>query len=104
MKSADFKLGMRVRRRSDDSSFVRDRRGHPQLKGRRAGIVVGLPERFGERHVAVAIQWEGSARVDQVLIHRLEPLAQKDQPIALGGTWQVKPGTLLTEAKAIPSA
>lgn len=104
VKTAEFKLGMRVRRRTDESSFVRDRRDHPKLKGRRAGIVVGMPERLGERHTSAAIQWEGSTRVDHVLIHRLEPLPKKDQPVALGGTWQVEPGTLLTKAKAIPSA
>lgn len=105
MKTADFQLGMRVRRRTDESSFVRDRRDHPKLKGRRIGIVVGLPERMGERHMAVTIQWEGSARVDQVLIHRLEALALKEQPIALGGTWQAEPGTMLGKARQpIPSA
>ena len=104
MKSAEFQLGMRVRRRTDDSAFVRDRRDHPKLKGRRIGVVVGLPERLGERHVAAAIQWEGSTRVDHVLIHRLEALAKKDQPVALGGTWQAEPGTMLGKARAIPSA
>ena len=104
MKTADFQLGMRVRRRTDESSFVRDRRDHPKLKGRRAGIVVGMPERMGERHVAVAIQWEGSTRVDHVLIHRLEALPKREQPVALGGTWQAEPGTMFSRAKAIPSA
>lgn len=87
MKASDFQLGMRVRRRTDESSFVRDRRDHPKLKGRRPGIVIGTPERMGERHLAVRIQWEGSTRQDLVLIHRLEKLPLKEQPVALGGQW-----------------
>ena len=85
MKTADIKLGMRVKRRSDESSFVRDR--NPNLKGRRVGIIIGLPERLTDRHIAVAVQWAGSTRVDNVMIHRLAPLPKDQQPVALGGNW-----------------
>ncbi len=90
MKIADFKLGMRVKRRDDDTSFVRDRRDNPLLKGRRVGIVIGMPERIGERHIAAKIQFEGSTRVESLLIHRLVPLPPSQQPVALGGSWQPK--------------
>jgi hypothetical protein len=88
MKVTDFKIGMRVKQRSDETSFVRDRRGQPKLKGRRIGIVIGMPERIGERHLAARIQFEGSTRVETLLIHRLTPLPKDQQPIALGGKWK----------------
>lgn len=100
MKATDFKLGMRVRRRTDETSFVRDRRDHPALKGRRIGIVIGLPERHGVHHVAVRIQWEGSTRIDCVMIHRLEQLPIEQQPVALGGQWQPSTRGVLAAAAA----
>lgn len=89
MKVAEFKLGMRVRRRANEGAFVKDRNCNAGLKGRRVGIVVGLPAPVTPRHKAVLIQWEGSySTPDPVFIHRLEPLPSKQQPIALGGEWQ----------------
>lgn len=92
MKASEFQLGQRVRRRSDETSFVRDRRGNNALRGRRVGIVVGLPERISDRHVAASIQWEGGARIEVVPIHRLMPLPIEQQPTALGGQWTPAPG------------
>lgn len=88
MKVSDFRIGLRVKHRADETSFVRDRRGQPKLKGRRIGIVIGLPERISDRHLAARIQFEGSTRVENVLIHRLVSLPKKQQPVALGGEWQ----------------
>jgi hypothetical protein len=88
MKTADFQLGMRVRRRSGEGSFVKDRLSNPDLKGRRIGIVVGLPTPISTKHRGVTIQWEGSASAPEtVFIHRLEALPAKEQPVALGGKW-----------------
>ena len=88
MKTSEFRLGQRVRRRSNEGSFVKDRSNSPRLKGRRVGIVIGLPEMISPRHRAVEVQWEGSTRSDKILIHRLEALPLRLQPIALGGQWQ----------------
>jgi hypothetical protein len=98
MKAADFRLGMRVRRRSGESSFVRDRgqgQGGVALKGRRIGIVVGLPEAISPRQRGVTIQYEGALRSEVIPIHRLEALPLKEQPIALGGTWQANENTFV---------
>lgn len=95
MRAEDFRLGMRVRRRSADGAFVRDRTGTP----RRVGIVVGMPETINNRHRGVRIQHEGSTRIEMVLIHRLEPLPLEQQPMALGGQWQPPDGTFLPSAK-----
>jgi hypothetical protein len=98
MKAADFKLGMRVRRRSGESSFVKDRcgrQGGAPLKGRRIGIVVGLPEAISPRQRGVTIQYEGALRSEVIPIHRLEALPLKEQPVALGGTWQADASTFV---------
>jgi hypothetical protein len=87
MRVEEFLLGLRVKRRSDESSFVRDRPGNPSYIGRRVGIVVGLPEPVSTRHRAAMIQWEGTTRSERVLVHRLEALPTKQQPVALGGEW-----------------
>ena len=88
MKTADFQLGMRVRRRSGEGSFVKDRLSNTALKGRRIGIVVGMPEAISSKHKGVLIQWLGSVSAPEtVFIHRLEPLPIKEQPVALGGKW-----------------
>lgn len=89
MKVAEFQLGLRVRRRASEGSFCKDRNCNPGLKGRRIGVVVGLPETITPRHKAVLIQWEGSySAPDTVFIHRLEALPAAQQPVALGGQWQ----------------
>jgi len=88
MKVAEFQLGMRVRRRANEGAFVKDRNCNKGLKGRRVGIVVGLPETITPRHKAVRVQWEGSYSMpDTVFIHRLESLPKAQQPVALGGQW-----------------
>lgn len=98
MKTEDFKLGMRVRRRSDEGSFVKDRAG-AALRGRRIGIVIGLPEPISPRHKGCAVQWEGSASAPEVIfIHRLEALPLKEQPVALGGQWTAATDTFLSKA------
>ena len=99
MRAEDFKLGMRVRRRSGEGSFVRD----GISKARRVGIVVGLPEPVNARHRGVRIQPEGSSIIETVLIHRLEPLPLKDQPVALGGQWTPEDHTFLTSKPPLPS-
>jgi hypothetical protein len=96
VKVSEFKLGMRVRRRSGESSFVRDRLG----KSRRVGIVVGLPESVSDKHKAAAVQYEGTLRLENVLIHRLEALPLKQQPVALGGQWVADETTFLNGAKS----
>jgi hypothetical protein len=95
MKASEFQLGMRVKRRTDASSFVRDRPSSPDYKGRRIGIVVGLPLTIDQRHRAVTIQWEGTSRSESVLIHRLVALPLVEQPIALGGEWTAGPDTFV---------
>ena len=97
MKTADFQLGQRVRRRSGDSSFVRDRTDNPALKGRRIGVVIGLPQPISDRQRGVPIRFEGSIVTETVPIHRLEPLPLEQQPIELGGNW--KPADTLSPAK-----
>lgn len=97
MKMEDFQLGLRVKRRTDASSFVRDRPQNPDYKGRRNGIVVGLPEAIHTRHRAAAVQWEGTSRTERVLIHRLVPLPLKEQPVALGGKWVADDDTFLAK-------
>jgi hypothetical protein len=87
MKSEDFKLGMRVRRRSGEGAFVKDRLSTPGLRGRRIGIVIGLPEPISPKQRGVAIQYEGTLLAEVVPIHRLEPLPLSEQPVALGGQW-----------------
>jgi len=96
MKVSEFKLGMRVRRRSGEGAFVKDRLG----KSRRIGIVVGLPEAVSSKHKAARLQLEGTLREESVLIHRLEALPQKEQPVALGGQWQADEHTFLSKAVA----
>lgn len=89
MKVAEFSLGMRVRRRANEGCFVKDRNSNPGLRGRRVGIVVGLPETITPRHKAVMVQWEGSfCPPDRIFIHRLEALPKPQQPISLGGKWE----------------
>lgn len=100
MRVDEFKLGMRVRRRSGEGSFVRD----GISKTRRIGIVVGLPEPVNAKHRGVRIQPEGSSIVETVLIHRLEPLPLEEQPVALGGKWVPGDHTFLTSARPLPSA
>jgi hypothetical protein len=88
MRTDEFQLGMRVRRRGSDGSFCKDRRS-ALLKGRRIGVVVGLPESVTPRHKAVLVQWENTFSLpDEVFIHRLEALPKAQQPVALGGKWQ----------------
>jgi hypothetical protein len=87
MKAADFQLGQRVRRRSGDSSFVRDRTDNPALKGRRVGVVIGLPQPISDRQRGVMIRFEGSTVTETVPIHRLELLPDEQQPVELGGQW-----------------
>jgi hypothetical protein len=88
MRTLEFQLGMRVRRRSGEGSFVKDRLSNTALKGRRIGIVVGLPEAISSKHRGVLIQWLGSVSPPElVFIHRLEALPTKEQPVALGGNW-----------------
>ena len=96
MKVSEFKLGMRVRRRSGEGAFVKDRLG----TSRRIGIVVGLPEPVSNKHRGVAVMLEGTARQEVILIHRLEALPLKDQPIALGGQWKPNEHTFLSKAVA----
>lgn len=85
MRAAEFQLGMRVRRRSGDSSFVRDRTDNPALKGRRIAVVLTLPEPISNRQRGVTVRFEGSTITETVPIHRLEPLPPEQQPVALGG-------------------
>lgn len=92
MRVDEFQLGQRVQRRTDETSFVRDRHSKVPLRGRRNGVVVGLPERLSERHVAAAVQWEGGARIERVPIHRLVALPIESQPQSLGGSWTPAPG------------
>lgn len=99
MRAEDFKLGMRVRRRSGEGSFVRDGIN----KARRTGIVVGLPEPVNARHRGVRVQLEGSTFTETVLIHRLEPLPLAEQPVALGGKWTPDGSTLVAKSTALPS-
>ena len=96
MKASDFKLGMRVRRRSGEGAFVKDRLG----KSRRVGIVIGLPEPVSNKHRGVTVQIEGSLRQEKILIHRLEALPLKEQPIALGGQWKPDASTFLSTLSA----
>jgi hypothetical protein len=102
MKSSDFVLGLRVRRRSGEGSFVKDR--NPSLGPRRVGIVVGLPERLDNRSVgnnkAAHIQWEHSTRSEKILVHRLEALPTAEQPVALGGKWVPADGIFLPKYPA----
>jgi len=86
---------MRVRRRSGEGAFVKDRLG----KSRRIGIVVGLPEAVSSKHRGVQVMLEGTARQEVVLIHRLEALPLKDQPKALGGQWEPDETTFLSGKK-----
>ena len=96
MKTTDFQLGMRVRRRSGEGSFVKDRPATGGLRGRRVGIVIGLPEPISPKHRGVTIQWEGSASAPEtVFIHRLEALPVKEQPVALGGKWTPDDATFI---------
>ena len=96
MKTTDFKLGMRVRRRSGEGSFVKDRLGNSNLRGRRIGIIVGLPEAISPKHRGVTVMWLGSACPPEVVfIHRLEALPLKEQPVALGGKWTPDDQTFL---------
>jgi len=95
MRAVEFRLGQRVRRRANEGSFVKDRNTNPALKGRRIGVVIGLPELMSPRILAVRVQWEGSTRFDEVAIHRLEALPLKEQPIALGGQWHPPKSPLL---------
>jgi hypothetical protein len=89
VKVTEFTLGMRVKRRSNEGCFVKDRNCNPGLKGRKIGIVVSLPETITPRHKAVLVQWEGSySAPDRVFIHRLEALPKPQQPISLGGKWE----------------
>jgi hypothetical protein len=101
MKTAEFQLGMRVRRRSGEGSFVKDRLGD-RARVRRNGIVVGLPQPISSKHRGVVVQWEGSASAPEtVFIHRLEPLPPKEQPVALGGKWEADEHTFVS-ARSIP--
>lgn len=95
MKAADFRLGMRVRRRSGDGSFVKDRLTNPSLKGRRIGIVVGLPHPITPKQQGVTVQYEGTLLSETVPIHRLEALPLRDQPVALGGQWTANEKTFV---------
>jgi hypothetical protein len=100
VKAADIQLGMRVKRRSHEGSFVKDRTSNPDLKGRRVGIVIGLPEELSTRHRAVRIQFEGSTRSELILLHRLEALPAAEQPVALGGKWKADDTTFLNARPA----
>jgi len=95
MKATDFKLGMRVRRRSGEGSFVKDRLGTRGLKGRRIGIVVSLPEQITPKQWGVTVQYEGTLLSETAPIHRLEALPLREQPVALGGEWTPTKGTFL---------
>ena len=95
MKTSDFKLGMRVRRRSGEGSFVKDRLANADLKGRRIGIVVGLPEAISPKQRGVTLQYEGTLLSEIVPIHRLEALALREQPVALGGQWAANEKTFV---------
>jgi len=103
MRVEDFALGLRVKRRADESSFVRDRPGNPSYIGRRVGIVIGLPEPVSSRHRAALVQWEGTTRSERVLVHRLEALPKAQQPVALGGKW-VADGTTFISKRPDPAA
>jgi hypothetical protein len=101
MKTTEFQLGMRVRRRSGASSFVKDRPGASPaaLKGRKVGIIIGLPTPISPKHRGVTVQWEGSASAPEtVFIHRLEALPKREQPVALGGSWTPSAETFLSKA------
>lgn len=80
MRSSDFKLGMRVRKRGNGSSFVPDR--NPSFRPRRIGVVVGMPQTEAPQRHTVAVRWDGSDWVDHVPIHRLEQAPQ--EPAAAG--------------------
>lgn len=95
MKTSDFKLGMRVRRRSGEGSFVKDRLSNGDLKGRRIGIVVGLPEAISPKQRGVTLQYEGTLLSEIVPIHRLEALDLREQPVALGGQWAANEKTFV---------
>lgn len=94
MKAAEFKLGLRVRRRSGDGSFVKDRGA--ALKGRRIAIVIGLPEVISPKQRGVRVQYEGTLLSEIVPIHRLEALPLREQPVALGGQWTAPAGTFIS--------
>ena len=95
MKTSEFKLGMRVRRRSGEGSFVKDRLSNADLKGRRIGIVVGLPEAISPKQRGVTLQYEGTLLSEIVPIHRLEALDLREQPVALGGQWAANEKTFV---------
>ena len=97
MRVEEFALGLRVKRRCGESSFVRDRPGNPDYIGRRTGIVIGLPEAVSARHRAATIQWEGTSRSELVLVHRLEALPLDQQPRDLGGCWKPDDSTFLAK-------
>ena len=80
MKADDIQLGMRVRRRGGESSFLRDRPGNPALQGRRVCVVIGLPEPTNTKQRGVKVQVENSSFTELVPIHRLEPLPLAEQP------------------------
>jgi hypothetical protein len=80
MKADDIQLGMRVRRRGGETSFLRDRPGNPALQGRRTCVVIGLPEPTTAKQRGVRVQYENSTFTELVPIHRLEPLPLTEQP------------------------
>lgn len=93
MRAAEFALGLRVRRRNDERSFVRDRQA--SLGARRVGIVIGLPGKADTATNQAWIQWEGSSRSEYVQIQRLEAMPPAQQPKALGGQWVADDTTFL---------
>jgi hypothetical protein len=101
MLIADVKLGLRVRRHSGTSALVRDNHATGQLKGRRTGIIISLPEAIeGTSHRQVRVQWEGSTMSELVLVQRLEALPLEQQPIALGGSWTPDESTFVVKRPA----
>ena len=83
MKAADVQLGLLVRRRDNEGSFCQPGRGAGGK--RRIGTVISGVERYGPKQSGVKVQWLGSTLTEVVMLHRLQALPKREQPIALGG-------------------
>jgi hypothetical protein len=70
LKLRDARIGMRVKRSSGVSTFVRDT-NTAFLRGRRIGIITSLPKP-GTSYATV--QWEGTDLTEQIALHRLAPI------------------------------
>jgi hypothetical protein len=70
-RADDFPLGLRVRNRLDG----------------RTALIVGRPETFGTRRSLLPVTIEASTRTELWADHWIEPRPQREQPLALGGTY-----------------